>query len=321
MIEGRFSADVCISDSHRGERIDRLLTKLVDGLSRTEIKNWIVSGLVTVDGLVTKPSYRVKGGEKVSIRGTRKEPMSWDSESGIEFNVIYEDEHVLVVDKPAGVVVHPGAGNPKGTLINGLISYRPEIKQLPRAGIVHRLDKDTSGLLIVATTKESYENLVASIASREIRREYMCVMEGIMEVPYNVDQPIARHPINRTKQAIRTDGRPAISDFYPQEIFRAHTLARVKLSTGRTHQIRVHAQSIGFPLVADSTYGARGVFPRTPSPELVSCIREFSRQALHATYLEFAHPVSGESVSLRSMLPSDLHELIAALRNDREFFV
>ncbi len=316
-----FTADLQIPVSYKGQRIDRVLAELLDDASRSEIKNWILSGSITVNQCIRRPSYRVKGNESVSVRAHRANVLDWDSQQNVEFHVVFEDEHVLVIDKPPGVVVHPGAGNPDGTLVNGLIAHRPDLAQLPRAGIVHRLDKDTSGLLIVATNRHSVEFLVDAISNRRVVREYLCVVEGMMDTVHRTDLRIGRHPVHRTRNQVREDGREALTTFVPLESFRLHTVANAKLGTGRTHQIRVHAEAIRFPIVGDQTYGARGVLPKTPSNQLVQIVRNFPRQALHASDIEFVHPSSGEVTRFHSETPKDMQLLLDVLREDRDSFL
>lgn len=316
-----YSTDVEVPMSYRGQRIDRVLAELLDNVSRSEIKSWILSGSITVDQSVKRPSYRVKGSELVTVRACRAAAMDWDSQQNVEFRVVFEDEHVLVVDKPPGVVVHPGVGNPDGTLVNGLIAHRPSLAQLPRAGIVHRLDKDTSGLLIVGTTRRSVEILSNALAHHLVTREYFCVVEGLLDSVQQIDLRIGRHSIHRTRQQVRQDGREALTTFVPIESFRAHTAVSARLGTGRTHQIRVHAEAMRHPIVGDQTYGARGVFPKTPTAQLVDTIRGFNRQALHAAEIAFEHPLCGKPMQYHSDLPEDMRFLMDVLREDRDGFL
>ncbi|MCY4144811.1 MAG: RluA family pseudouridine synthase [Gammaproteobacteria bacterium] len=312
-----YTADLLIPESKQGARIDQVVSSLLKDVSRTEVKRWILDGSVTVNGNAVKPSFRVKGSEQVSVRGQLSEPMDWDSQQDVEFQVVFEDDDVLVVDKPAGVVVHPGSGNASGTLVNGLIAHRPVLSQLPRAGIVHRLDKDTSGLLVVAASKVAVDFLVNALALRQVTRKYVCVLEGVMESSQRVDLPIGRHSVHRTRQQARSDGRPASTDFHPKQTFRAHSLAIAQLQTGRTHQIRVHAQAIGHPLVGDAIYGASGRLPRTATDDLISKVRNFSRHALHSAELRFDHPVTGKQLDFSSNTPEDMRQLIESLQHDR----
>ena len=230
--------------------------------------------------------------------------------------MVHEDEDLLVIDKPAGLVVHPGAGNRDHTLVNGLVAHRAALSELPRAGIIHRLDKDTSGLLVVAASLPAHARLVEALQAREVERRYLAIAEGRMVAGQDVDAPIGRDPQNRTRQRIREDGKPALTRIRVRERFRAHTFVEAELATGRTHQIRVHMASIGHPLVGDRRYGARGRLPRGATPELVDAIRAFPRQALHAAELAFRHPVSGEEMHFRSALPEDMRELLRILAED-----
>lgn len=276
---------------------------------------------MSVDQRDRRPSYRVQGNESVSVRAHRANVLDWDSQQDVEFRVVFEDEHVLVIDKPPGVVVHPGAGNPDGTLVNGLIAHRPDLAQLPRAGIVHRLDKDTSGLLVVAANRHSVEFLVDAMSNRSVKRNYLCVVEGMMDSVHRTDLRIGRHPVHRTRNQVREDGREALTTFVPLETFRLHTAVNAQLGTGRTHQIRVHAQAIRFPIVGDHTYGARGILPKTPSNKLVQLVRDFPRQALHASDIEFEHPSSGIAQRFHSDTPQDMQLLLNVLREDRDSFL
>lgn len=313
--------DLQVPLSCKGQRLDRVLADLLDDASRSEIKNWILSGFVKVDQCIQRPSYRVRGNESVAVRAHRSNVMDWDSQQDVEFQILFEDEHILVINKPPGVVVHPGTGNPDHTLVNGLIAHRPILAQLPRAGIVHRLDKDTSGLLLVAANREAVEILVDAMSKRTVNRSYLCVVEGVMDSVQQTDLRIGRHSIHRTRQQVRRDGREAFTTFVPMEAFRAHTAVRAKLRTGRTHQIRVHAEAIRYPIVGDRTYGARGVLPKTPSDQLVDVVRTFPRQALHAEEIGFNHPADGKHVIIRCEAPRDMQLLLNLLREDRDNFL
>jgi 23S rRNA pseudouridine1911/1915/1917 synthase len=235
----------------------------------------------------------------------------------VPFRRVFEDDALLVVDKPAGVVVHPGAGNPDHTLVNGLLQALPAQAALPRAGIVHRLDKDTSGLLVVAKSTAALRQLTRALARHDVTRRYRAIVEGVMTGGRTIDAPIGRDPGNRLRQRVAAIGRPALTRVQLVERYRAHCLITAELETGRTHQIRVHLSSIGHPLVGDRRYGARGRLPARPSMELLDAIRGFHRQALHAAELEFAHPISGEPLSFASPLPEDLVLLIETLSRDR----
>ena len=232
------------------------------------------------------------------------------------FDVVFEDAHLLVVNKPAGIVVHPGAGNPDRTLVNGLLRLRPELEKLPRAGIVHRLDKDTSGLLIVAADSAALRALTAALQRHAIRRRYAAVVEGVLTGGRTIDAPLGRDSRNRLRQRVTATGREAVTRVGVDERFRGHTLLTAELATGRTHQIRVHLASIGHPLVGDRLYGARGRLPVRPSAELIAGVRGFRRQALHAKSLEFEHPQTGAALEFAAPLPADMRELIRVLRED-----
>jgi 23S rRNA pseudouridine1911/1915/1917 synthase len=231
--------------------------------------------------------------------------------------VVFRDRTLLVVDKPAGLVVHPGAGNARHTLQNALLALDPNLALVPRAGLVHRLDKNTSGLLLVARTPEAHTALSAAMAARQITREYLAVCTGVLTAGGTIDEPIGRHRTQRTRMAVRSDGRPAVTHYRIERRFRAHTLVRVTLETGRTHQIRVHLAHIGFPVVGDPAYGGRRRIPKGSSPALAAELRAFPRQALHAALLTLAHPLTHREHEWRSPLPEDMQHLLAALEADR----
>ena len=304
-----------------GLRLDRTLALLWPDLSRSKIHEWILDKSLQVNGADSKPSYRVRGREHVRVHALLSAGLDWESKEEVPFKVLHEDEHLLVVEKPAGVVTHPGTGNETNTLVNGLISHREELVQLPRAGIIHRLDRDTSGILLVAASAIACTKLSELIARREVSRLYVCVMEGLLEQVTEVDLAIGRHVKTRTKQQVRQDGKPARTEFRPLEQFRSHTYAQARLDTGRTHQIRVHASSLSLPLVGDVTYGAKGRLPSTPLPELVDAIRGFSRQALHAKSLEFIHPIFETKLRFTSVIPEDMQALLEVLRRDNVEFL
>ncbi len=283
--------------------------------SRSRLKSWLLGGAIRVDGLACKPRDRVRGGERVEVDivtepGTPAEP------EPIELELVYEDESLLVVDKPPGLVVHPGAGNPAGTLMNGLLHHSQALAELPRAGIVHRLDKDTGGLLLVGKTLPAHTALVRMLEKREISRRYVAVCRGVLTGGGTLDAPIGRHPVDRTRMTVRADGRPAVTHYTVRERYRAHTFVDIRLETGRTHQIRVHFAARRHPLLGDPVYGGRLALPAGAGEALVEAVRGFRRQALHASRLELAHPVSGESLCFESGLPDDFETLIALLRQD-----
>jgi 23S rRNA pseudouridine1911/1915/1917 synthase len=304
-----------IPEAQAGQRLDQALAMLLPDYSRSRLKGWIESGEVRVDGRAWRPRDKVFGGEAVEVAATlpeegtaRPQPMALD--------VVHEDRHVLVLDKPAGLVVHPGAGNPDSTLQNALLARDPGLAVLPRAGIVHRLDKDTSGLLIVARTLPAHTALVRMLEERAVHREYEAICRGVMTGGGTVDAPIDRHPTDRVRMAIRDGGRDAVTHYRVIRRFRAHTHVRVQLETGRTHQIRVHLTHIGYPLVGDKVYGGRLALPKGVSEDLRQALRGFPRQALHAARLQLEHPVTGKSLEVASPLPQDMVQLLARLADD-----
>jgi 23S rRNA pseudouridine1911/1915/1917 synthase len=304
-----------IPDTHRGQRLDQALAALFPDYSRTRLKTWIEAGRVLVDGRVPKPKDLVAGGELVRVEPSEEERVEVAPQP-IALAIVHEDEAVLVIDKPVGLVVHPGAGNPHSTLQNALLHHDRELAKLPRAGIVHRLDKDTSGLLVVAKTPQAHAALTKALEARAVHREYEAVCVGVMTSGGTVDAPIDRHPVDRLRQAVRGDGREAVTHYRVIERFRAHTHVRVQLETGRTHQIRVHLTHIGYPLVGDALYGKRLVLPKAATPRLADVVRRFRRQALHAAKLAFEHPVTHEPLEVVAPVPADFAELVDALRED-----
>jgi len=305
-----------IAAQHYGKRLDQALSDLFPDYSRTRIKEWILQDKVTLDGkVVNLPKEKVMEGQQVYICAELEEDVRWQAQP-IELNIVYEDEHILVIDKPAGLVVHPGAGTPDGTVLNALLHRYPAIAEVPRAGIVHRLDKDTTGLMVVAKTIPAQTHLVEALQARHITREYEAIAVGHMTAGGTVDEPIGRHPGIRTQMAVTPNGKPAVTHYRVAEKFRAHTRLRLRLETGRTHQIRVHMAHIKHPLVGDPVYGGRLRPVRNATPELSEALRGFRRQALHATMLRLEHPITGEQMEWHSPLPQDMVDLIEVLRAD-----
>jgi 23S rRNA pseudouridine1911/1915/1917 synthase len=298
-----------------GQRLDQALAALLPDHSRSRLKTWIENGEVLVDGSPRRPRDKVSGGEKVAIEALLPAEVRAVAQD-IPLVLVHEDRHVFVVNKPAGLVVHPGAGNPDRTLQNALLAVDPKLALLPRAGIVHRLDKDTSGLLVVARTLAAHTALVRMLEERDIHREYEAVCRGVMTAGGTVDAPIDRHPTDRVRMAVRQGGRESVTHYRVIKRFRAHTHVRVQLETGRTHQIRVHLAHAGFPIVGDRVYGGRLALPRGASEALRQALRDFPRQALHAARLEFAHPVTGKPVECIAPLPADMLELLRVLSAD-----
>jgi 23S rRNA pseudouridine1911/1915/1917 synthase len=270
---------------------------------------------VLVNGDRLRPKDRVLGGERVEVNATLTEAVEVAPQP-IDLDIVYRDQHIMVINKPAGLVVHPGAGNSAGTLQNALLHMDPELVHLPRAGIVHRLDKDTSGLMVVALTLKAHTALVRALEVHDVAREYEAVCLGVMTGGGTIDAPIGRHPVDRLRQAIRQDGREAQTHYRVIQRFRGHTHVRLQLETGRTHQIRVHMAHIRYPLVGDKVYGGRLLLPKGASTELIDMLRGFNRQALHAARLAFEHPITGKQVECVAALPADIRGLLAALALD-----
>lgn len=298
-----------------GLRFDQALARALPQYSRAQLKSWIESGAARTQGRALRGKDRVLGGERVRIHAQLAIASEVTAEK-LPLTVVFRDRALLVIDKPAGLVVHPGAGNPRHTLQNALLGLDPKLALVPRAGLVHRLDKDTSGLLVVARTPEMHTALVAALAAREISRQYLAVCTGVMTGGGTIDQPIGRHRSQRLKMAVRRDGRPAVTHYRVLKRFRAHTLVRAELESGRTHQIRVHLAHLGFPLVGDPLYGGRRRLPAGCTPALVAALGAFHRQALHAERLALTHPATGQRMEWQAPLPADLRALLAALEGD-----
>lgn len=304
-----------VPDALAGRRFDAVLAELFPEYSRSRLSAWVKSGDVLLDGATVRPREAVRAGQEVVLTATLEPQVSAGPED-IPLSVLYEDAEVLVIDKPAGLVVHPGAGNHTGTLVNALLFRDPAIAAVPRAGIVHRLDKDTSGAMVVARTLQAQAALVAQLSAREVHRQYLAVVVGALVSGGTVSEPIDRHPRDRLRMAVRDDGREATTHYRLQERFRAHTALECRLETGRTHQIRVHMAHLRHPIVGDPLYGGPLKLPRGASDELAAALRGFKRQALHAQVLEFAHPATGEPVRCEAPLPDDLQALLRELRTD-----
>lgn len=304
-----------IPDSMAGGRLDKVLSTLLDGYSRSQIQQWIKSGRVLIDNEFVRNRDKVTGGEHVVIEPELKSESSWKAEQ-IPLDIVYEDNAVLVINKPAGLVVHPGAGNNDGTLLNALLYHDSTLQHLPRAGIVHRLDKDTSGIMVVARTEVARLNLIGQLEARTLRRQYKAVVQGLLVAGGSIDEPIGRHPVSRIKMAVSTKGKTAITHYHVVEKYRAHTLIDVKLETGRTHQIRVHMAHIHHPIVGDRVYGGRMNLPAGCSDLLIKTLQQWKRQALHAHTLGFNHPDDASYRTWSVEMPNDMQELILALKKD-----
>ncbi len=300
-----------------GQRLDQALARMFPEYSRSRLKSWLLQGFITVDERAMRPRDPVVGGESVLLQSQPEISVKSEPEA-LDLDIIFEDEDCLVVNKPVGLVVHPGAGNPRGTLMNGLLHHAPGLEQLPRAGIIHRLDKDTSGLLLVAKTLQAQTALTRELAEREIARHYLAVCAGVLTGGGSIKEPIGRHPVDRLKMSVQRDGKPAVTHYRVIRRFAAHTYVSVQLETGRTHQIRVHFAHRRHALVGDQTYGGRLAIPAGASDRLRDTLRKFRHQALHAEKLAFTHPRSGQNIELQVTPPADFTELLSALTEDSE---
>ncbi|MDO8293808.1 MAG: 23S rRNA pseudouridine(1911/1915/1917) synthase RluD [Gallionella sp.] len=300
-----------VPDDCAGMRFDQVLAKLLPEYSRSRLQEWIAAGQACLDGAAAAAKQKVWGGEAIVVQPQAHPAEQPYLAEDIALDIVYEDDTLLVVNKHAGLVVHPGSGNWEGTLLNALLHHAPQLEGVPRAGIVHRLDKDTSGLLVVAKTLTAQTALVRQLQARSVKREYLALVWGEVRHGGTVDMPIGRHPTQRVKMAVLEDGKPAVTYYQIEEKFPSCTLLRCRLETGRTHQIRVHLAHIGHPLVGDSVYlkGAQKCVPH-----LRGLLHDFPRQALHATRLALEHPVSGELMEWHAPLPQDMQLLLQQIR-------
>lgn len=308
---------LAIPEELAGLRLDQALARMFPDYSRSRLKDWLLAGSISVEGGPKRPRDAVTGGEMVVFEPQAEvevlaaaEPMSLD--------IVYEDDELLVVNKPAGLVVHPGAGNAAGTLMNGLLHHVPALEAVPRAGIIHRLDKDTSGLLLIAKTLTAHTALVRMLAEREISRHYLAICNGVLTGGGTISEPIARHPVDRRRMNVQQGGKPAVTHYTVRERFRAFTYVDVKLETGRTHQIRVHFAHRRHALVGDQTYGGRLALPKGATDSLITTLRRFKRQALLATRLAFLHPESAAPMDFEVMPPDDFQDLLIVMREDND---
>ncbi|MBM7037562.1 23S rRNA pseudouridine(1911/1915/1917) synthase RluD [Vibrio ulleungensis] len=305
-----------VQPSQLGQRLDQAIAELFTEYSRSRHKEWLLAGHVQVDGEVTtKPRQKVMGGEEIVIQAELEDEERWEAQD-IPLDIVYEDDDLLVINKPRDLVVHPGAGTPDGTVLNALLFHYPDIAEVPRAGIVHRLDKDTTGLMVVAKNVPTQTRLVRALQKRKITREYEAIAIGKMTAGGMIEKPIGRHPQKRVLMAVNEMGKPAVTHYRVAEHFREHTRIRLRLETGRTHQIRVHMAYLQHPLLGDIAYGGRARIPKGASEELTAKIRGFDRQALHAVMLRFDHPSHGESMEFHAPVPDDMIEIAEALRVD-----
>lgn len=305
-----------ISLEHHGLRLDQAISQLLPNYSRSQIKQWILDKEIHINDQEAKPRDKVKLDDAITLAVTLKAKQE-DQPQDLPLDIIYEDDELLIINKPVGAVVHPGAGNQDSTLLNALLHHYPDIATIPRAGIIHRLDKDTSGLMVIAKTLSCHHYLVDAMQQRLIKREYLAITNGTFISGGTIDQPIGRHPKHRTQMAVsHNGGKPAVTHYRLAQKFRAYTYLRVQLETGRTHQIRVHMAHIKHALVGDQVYGGRLNMPKGATPELREILKSFKRQALHATKLTFTHPVSQQEICQEVEPPHDFKQLLAALECD-----
>lgn len=304
--------EVSVPETYRGLRLDQALAKCFPLHSRSRLTQWIKTRQVTVNGEHWEPKAKVLGGETIAINAML-EPQQEDVGESIPLNIVFEDDDIIILNKPANLVVHPGAGNKQGTLLNALLYHAPQLAHLPRAGIVHRLDKDTTGLMVIAKTLAAHTRLVAMLQNREIERKYYALVAQELIAGGSINEPIGRHMQHRKKMAVHQNGKPACTHYRCYKRYRGFTLLDVKLETGRTHQIRVHLSHIGYPIVGDSIYGWRYRVPAQSSSELQQILSEFKRQALHAYSLQFEHPISKEVMQWQAPIPDDFETLLLLL--------
>ncbi len=314
-VQNEHEVQLSFDEEDAGKRIDKALSDILTDVSRATIQHWIKDGHVQLDGKSCKPRDAVTAGQSIRIDIPAVKPLAVKAEK-ISLDIVYEDETILVVNKPAGLVVHPGAGNNRGTLLNGLLAYHAPLELIARGGIVHRLDKLTSGLMVVAKTEAARQRLIEQLSERSVKREYQALVYGSLVAGGTICEPIGRHHKDRKKMAVRPDGKPAITHYRIGKKFRTTTLLNVSLETGRTHQIRVHLSHKGLPLVGDPVYGKRLHLPGSASEMLKETMRTFRRQALHARALGLIHPASGEQFSWQVAMPSDMQALCDALEAD-----
>ncbi|HLF67423.1 MAG TPA: 23S rRNA pseudouridine(1911/1915/1917) synthase RluD, partial [Gammaproteobacteria bacterium] len=318
MLNSAIEKTMIIPEEYRGMRLDQALAKLMPDYSRALIQKWIKCGSITVDQQSIKAKSLINGGETVIVKALLEGKEIWVAQP-IPLNIVYQDEDIIIVNKPAGLTVHPGSGSTDNTLLNGLLHHFPALELLPRAGIIHRLDKDTTGLLVVAKTMIAYTSLSRQLRTRHIKRMYQALVSRTIISGGTVDAPIARHPLHRKRMAVIETGRPAVTHYRVLKKFREHTLLKVQLETGRTHQIRVHMSHIKHPIIGDPVYGERLRLPKNATPTLVNALRNFKRQALHADELGLTHPSTKEYMEWKIDLPEDFQNLLLSLKEDTCF--
>lgn len=301
-----------------GERIDKVLSLLFTDYSRTQLNRWLKQGQVLVDGMQPKSKDKVKGGETIVLDVIVENRNPSHQPQAIALDIVYEDDFILIINKPRGLVVHPGAGNPDNTLLNALLSHDSTLNELPRAGIVHRIDKDTTGLLVIAKQQKSYHYLVEIMQERQIKRHYKALVNGVIIAGRTIETEFGRDKLHRTKMAVVENGKIAITHFLVSEKFQNHTLVDVELDTGRTHQIRVHMAHINHTIVGDKLYGKHNYLPKDAEDALIKALQSFNKQALHAAKLSLPHPETGEIMTFEAPLPDDFNQLLALLREHHE---
>jgi len=304
-----------VPETFANQRLDLVAAQLFPDYSRARLQTWIKEGQLKVNSSAARPRDTVYLGDELRVDVVLQAEREWEAQA-MPIDIVFEDEHLIILNKATDVVVHPAAGHRDGTLLNGLLSHCPSLKEVPRAGIVHRLDKDTTGLLMVAKTLESHVQLVEQLRLREVKREYEAVAQGVLTGGGKVDAPLGRHPVNRKRRAVVEDGQEAVTHYRVLNRYRSHTHIHVQLETGRTHQIRAHLSHINIPLVGDPLYSGRLQMPAGCSPVLAACLRSFKRQALHARRLSLQHPATGETMVWEAQLPQDFKDLLTVLDDD-----
>ena len=313
----KIEQSVHIPQDYSGMRLDQALAKLWSEFSRNRISQWIQAGVITLNGTSSSPKTKVQGGEWIQLQ-TELTPHSSNQAQAIALDIIYEDESLIIVNKPAGLVVHPAPGHADGTLVNALLHHDPNLAHLPRAGIVHRIDQDTTGLLLIARSLSAHHYLVDQLQQRLIKRQYYALVNGSLIAGGQVNAAIGRHPQQRLRMCVRPNGKPAVTHYRVKQRFPAHTLLDIQLETGRTHQIRVHMAYLRHPIVGDKLYGARPHLPKDAKPSLCTALQQFPRQALHAYALSLTHPASKQLLEWRSDLPHDIKNLLDQLDNKNQ---
>ncbi|VAW87790.1 Ribosomal large subunit pseudouridine synthase D [hydrothermal vent metagenome] len=302
-----------IDPAMAGLRLDHCLQQIFSEYSRARLQKWVKEGKITIDGRLLRSKDKVFGGETIILIPEVEAQERWQPEA-IDLDIVYEDAAVIVLNKPAGLVVHPAAGNQQGTLLNALLHHAPELNEMPRAGIVHRLDKETTGLMVVARTLTAQKTLVEQLQARTVTREYFALVMGTIIAGGTLEWPIGRHRVDRKRMAVVDDGKPAMTHYRVLERYAHHTYLKVNLSTGRTHQIRVHFSHMNHPLIGDPVYGGRLRIPKQANDELANCLRGFRRQALHAGRLKFEHPLTRDSVEFSRPVPKDMEDMLNIMR-------